>query len=321
MNRSLFFCALLGNFSIQCMEQNNQIVQKDNPWKKIDCSAITKTLEKDGITYLENRLEEYKKADFDPHHMDHIKSRYVHITGKPNNFMCGYEVKDKEKNSFLHIAVQKPDLAIVTWLMNNQGWTSNSNIQNKNPFDICTEQLLPTANEKNKTVMYDILDILIAGYNGYPTSYREKLLTKLITLEFEHKKIQKVFEFKESWLQALVTNDKDSLDLNCGCSACISLSDIYPTITDADKNTFTHILVQKHCADQLYDFITKGYVSFAPNNANKNSLELAIEVFNDCFEKGALFTSSARCCLFMLLNYVKKQQNIAFEQCCKNHTI
>lgn len=326
MNRSLFLCALLTNCTMQCMEPNNQIIpekQKDNPWKLIKYDNVENTLKADAITYLKNRLEEYKKVSFTPQYMEEINARALQISGKPNLLTCnnGHNIMDKENNKFLHIAVHKSDVAIVTWLMNHNCLANRANAQHKEPFDICIEKLLPTSEEKNKKVAYDMLDIIIAGYEKrkFKLEYRKKFITKLLTLDLEHKKMGIQFLLKDSWIQIFL---KDPSLRSFGPQKCLRLIDIYPTIVDREKNNYTHILIQHSLADELYDFIQKGYVSFTKNNTEKNPLDLALERFNNTIEKNGCTASSARCCLFMLLNYVKKQQgDDKFSQCCNKHTI
>src|SRR6266481_8184541 len=109
------------------VQQNNQLIpqkQENNTWETIDCSVAAKTLKTDGDNDLKTRLEEYKKADFAPKDMEHINSMCLQITGKPDRLIYnnGYGIEDDQKNGFLHIAVRKADLAIVTWLLNNKCW-------------------------------------------------------------------------------------------------------------------------------------------------------------------------------------------------------
>jgi hypothetical protein len=316
---------------MHCMEQNKQVVQnsKDNPWKSINCSLVEKTLKDDTFNYFKNRLEEYKKTDFTVEDIQRIHGMSMQLAGKPNILIhdnC-YKIIDNERNGFLHIAMRKGDIAIATWLLKNKCWSYNSNTEGKSPIDICIQHLLPTSPEKDKKAAGDILDILLAEYvkANFNVAYRKNFIAKLMTLELEHKSARTNFTLKNSWIQPFVKcrncAEKNRLQK---CSSCLKLSDIYPTVTDAYKNSYTHILVENRHADQLYDFIKKGYLSFNLNNKNKNPLDVALEHFQTCIQNNLNFdiTNSARCCLFMLLNYVKKQQGVTdFTQCCGEHTI
>ena len=332
-NVQLFFCILFISIALHGMEQNNQLTnqkQENNPWKAIDCSIAQKALESDCNNYLKNRLEEYKKVDFAPKDMEHINFICTQITGRPNILIYnnGHGIKDDKKNGFLHIAIHKADLAIVTWLLDNKCWTYFANAQGKEPLDLCIDKLLPTAVQKNKNVTFHILDTLMNGYAkaGFSTDYRKKFVTKLIAWELEHKKNGTNSVLKDSWINLFITcySCIKSPNKLGKCYGCVYLADIYQTVTDTQENSYTHILVQQRLADQLYDFIQKGYISFTRNKENKNPLDIALEHFHYCIHNDldSTITKSARCCLFMLLNYVKKQQGITdYQQCCPHHTI
>lgn len=307
-------------------------MDQNNSWKAIDCSIKANTLESTCNSYCKNRLEEYKKIDFTPQDMEHINFIGSQITGRSNvlYYNNGHDIQDSERNGFLHIAIRKADLAIVTWLLSNGCCTSRSNAQGKAPLDLCIDQLLPKADEKNKRIAYDMLDILMNGYAkvGFGIDDRKKFITKLITLELEHKKHDTNFVLKDSWIGSLTKCSfcKNTISQQCSekCSVCVSLSDVYKTVVDTEKNTYSHILVKKRLADQLYVFIQKGYVLCAPNIENKNPLDIALDFFLCCVNNNsdAATTSAARCCFYMLFNYTKKQQgNSDFKQCCKKHII
>jgi len=313
------------------MEQNNQLIphkQENNTWETIDCSVAAKTLETDGNNYLKNRLEEYKKADFAPKDMEHINSMCLQITEKPNPLVYnGHNIHDDQKNGFLHIAVRKADLAIVSWFLDNKCWSNFANTEGKEPLDLCIDQLLPHADEKNKKVAYDILDTLMIGYEkaNLQISYRKKFLTKLIRLELEHKKNGSLFTLKNSWIKQLLAPKDFNRFRGPTKYTHINLPTMYQTVTDEQKNSYAHILVKRgFLSDELYDCIQKGYISFAKNSAGNNPLDIALDSFQYCSQHSNLdsLVSSTRCCLFMLLNYVKKQQGITdYQQCCDKHII
>lgn len=322
-NIQLFSCLLFTMITTQCMNEKNA-------WQKIDCSITTSALETDCQNYLKNRLEEYKKTNFTPQDMEEINFIAAQITGRKNilTYNNGHGIRDNEQNTFFHIAIRKADLPIVTWLLNNKCWTYEANAQRKEPLDLCIDQLLPTANNKNKQVNLNVLDTLMSGYDkgNFCPLYRRKFITKLIILQLEHKKYNNNFILKDSWINPFTTcsycTKKNILQK---CSSCIYLSDIYKTTIDTEKNTFSHILAQKQQADELYNFIQKEYISFSYNNNNQNPLNIAVENFISCIENDIDVTgavSPTRCCLFMLLNYIKKQQGVIdFEQCCDKHII
>lgn len=306
--------------------------EPENIWLTIDCVTPQTLFKKDGETYLNNRLHEYKKVGSSPEQMNFIKDVYTLITGKLSDF---YEtitmaVSDDKQNTFLHHAICKGDLDIVLWLLDNNCKSTLANSDGKTPIDTCIEQLLLSSDEDRKIVTLKILDLLSKAYE--PTDFSTACRKNCLKLDLEHKKNDTKPTLNECLTKRLLT--QEYFGTNQDIKELVTL---YQTVTDQDKNTFSHILVQKHSADELYDFITKDYISFAKNSAGKNPLDIAKENFktyvspntpSNLTQSGIITLSQAknfnptRCCMLMLINYVKKTKgNSNFEQCCDKHTI
>lgn len=349
-NIHILSCALLTNIAAHCMDQTSQLtptpqpqinLSKDidlfatkndpldnpwtdthlslfsNPWKSIDICLIEKSLENDCKAYLTNRLEEYKKVDFTSQDMDQIRKTCTCITGKPT--YCSTvitTIHDEKNNSFIHHAVQKPDLNVATWLLKNKYLSRYKNSDGKEPIDLCIDMLLPGAAEDNLLTARAILALLI-DKNSHPglflNLHRKNYLEKLVALQLEHTKHNTGFKLDDTLLPSLVFDQ-------------ITLPKIYQTIVDKDKNSYTHILVQKNLADMLYEFIKNNYITFATNNDGQTPLAIAQENFRQHTSPTILSSlasfSPTRCCILMLLNYVRKQNKVTdFQQCCEKHTI
>ena len=174
-----------------------------------------------------------------------------------------------------------------------------------------------------------MLDILTARYNtaGFAMYWRKSFLSKMVLLNLENTKHETLFTLKNVLLTRFLLQAP-----NC-CPSTekpILLSEIYQTVVDKDKNSYTHILVEKKLPDKLYEFIKKDYITFATNNDDKTPLTIAQDLFQEFTQHKDAHKVIAetpnefnrrRCCLFMLLNYIKLKKNIAFEQCCQKHTI
>jgi len=246
------------------------------------------------------------------------------FTGKKKPLRIN-SILDESKNTFTHIAICKADLSIVRWFdstsCNYLAYGANSN--GKEPIDLCIDQLLPGAPEANKNTMHEILDVLTSEYDTYYSfslDYRKKFLRKMVALQLEHKKQGTGFVLRDVLLtRFLKQNPKDQ--------PTISLSEIYQEVMDHNKNTYTHVVVQQHMPDELYDLIKKKYISFEKNGEEKTPLDLACEAFRhftqnfNFIEANKDKFNKVRCCFFMLLNYLKLKHNQTFVQCCDKHVL
>ncbi|HSC25480.1 MAG TPA: hypothetical protein VLB80_04675 [Candidatus Babeliales bacterium] len=314
-------CLLLINFTLHCME-------KVEPWKEINHVTIEESLKNDCEKYLINRLEEYKTTHFTPADMDNMQKTCHLITGMKNEIstirpLLNNSVRDGNWKKFLHITVQKKDEDIVTWLLNNECYTIKSDLNYKYPLDLCINQLLPSVHNARLSAAYRIFNLLtIPAYlNKFSSVDKKKFLQSTLLLQFKH--LQALSDFRlddNAFKRFLIGKTDDQKD--------IILADSYRDISDENGNNFTHILVQHHKSDELYEFIQKKYVSPAKNKDDKTPVDLALTLFQNFTQNPSSINppsdifNKARCCLFMLLNYAKLQNKVTnFEQCCTVHTI
>lgn len=320
---------LFTSLTLHGMEQNNQTTPHNKHhefWENINYKKMEKNLENDYKYYLVNRLKEYNKVDFTIQDIKHLYDMHTIMTANKNpailsNYLQN-DVFDDKKNSFLHSAIQKKDLVVLKWLIEDiQCAPYLPNSDGKEPIDLCIDQLMPDAQESNKQTAHEMLDILTAGYDkaNFNRGHREKFLKKLVTLHLEHIKHATNFKLKDVLFSRFLRKNSalDSIDL----------STIYQSVCDSDENGFSHILVQQHLPDMLHEFIQKNYISFEPNKEGKNPIAVAVGIFDTLLvdpqksiENSPDIFKKSRCCLFMLLNYIKKQNNTKFEHCCHKHT-
>jgi hypothetical protein len=308
--------------------------KKDELWKNIDVSAVTKSLSNDYTTYLTNRLVEYGKADLTSHDFKQIQNMNFFMVGHTNSFFAlrrslSHAIRDEKQNSFLHVAITKKDIPVLKWLTEVvECHATENNIDGKSPIDLCIDQLMPNADKNNRNTAHEMLDILTARH-AYDSTYfdrhmniKKSYLNKMILLQLEHTKHATNFVLKNAFLtQMLKPNNLHSF----------ALPKIYQTVVDNEHNSYTHILVQQKLPDMLYEFIKKDYITFTKNDAGKTPLMIAQELFQlftQCKDPIKAITQTSnefnkrRCCLFMLLNYLRKQNQITdLQQCCEKHTI
>jgi hypothetical protein len=310
------------------MKHNDQTIPHNKHrefWENIDYKRMENNLENDYKSYLTNRLKEYNKVDFTIENIEHIHDMHNIMTASKNpailsNYLQN-DIIDDKKNSFLHSAIQKKDLVVLQWLVESiQCAPYLPNSDGKEPIDLCIDQLMPHAEESNKQTAHEMLDILTAGYDkaNFDREHRENFLKKLVTLHLEHTKHATNFKLKDILFSRFLRKNStlDSIDLSA----------IYQSVCDSNGNGFSHILVQQHLSDMLHEFIQKNYISFKPNKEGKNPITIAEEIFETLIvdpqtsmENNPDIFKRSRCCLFMLLNYIKKQNNINFEHCCHKH--
>ena len=320
----LLLYILFTSITLHCMR--NQPIE---PWQDINYKTIEQNLDNKYKSYLTNRLIQYKNVNFTVNDRKEIQTMRLTITGNNNPFiLADYldSIVDDKQNNFLHIAIEKRDLEVLRWLIDDVKhlpYTQNGN--GKEPIDLCIDQLMPLAPDNNKQTAHEILDILTAGYDKAQlnSEHRIKFLKKMVLLQLEHTKNNTNFILKDSLFTRLIHNPTNT-------QKRIALPKIYQEVTDTTKNTFTHILVQRCMTDQLYEFVQKEYITFAENNDHKNPLEIAEKLLQEFTQHTdpdqAIATSSKefykkRCCFFILLNYLKKKNNETdFAQCCEKHS-
>jgi hypothetical protein len=331
-NTHLLFCLLFTSITIQCMNQQLTVKNKENdPWKSVDVSAMNHILGEDYRAYLTNRLIEYRKNDFTSQDLNQIEKMYSRMKNDKHsdlkNYLYNYVV-DEKQNSFLHVAIKKKDITVLKWLTTVvQCAPHNVNADGKNPFDLCIEQMMPDAQESDRERAHEMLDLLTDRYNkaNFCLEPRKAYLQKMLQLQYAHTKNATTFKLKEALFQRFLT-DKHGKYL-------IALSKLYQETADPiTGDTFTHIFVEQGNADTLHKLLQQGYASPAKNNDGKTPIDSALILFNaitqsSCFDTMITIDRAGynrrRCCLFMLMHYAAKQQQLQcdLEQCCSAHTL
>ncbi len=330
----LFSCLLFTAIATHCMEnqQNNQQAAPENPWKAINCQAIEKNLNDDYDSYLKQRLEDYKTNDFTQQTMTDLQTMGNFITGKQNIGLPYNHIRDKQGDSFITIAVKKRDVPIVNWhtTIIRRNYISQKDFNTC--IATCMQYLSPKETDKTKRdTTYTILKRLTLKHGHYTIvpllrnkSDRKNLIKQLITLQIKHKRHSSNFVIEDELItQHLTSGENDQ--------SPIAIADIYQMIANKKGNTLSHLVVTSQDPDELWKLITKEYVSPFPNKEEKTVLNLAHAYFQSFSKDAASFdiyreeSQHARCCLFMLLNYIKSKQNnqelATFTPCCDKHTV
>lgn len=321
---SLLCYALFTSIALQCSEQAKQL----ELIKKIDYKKIETQLQNDYITYLGKQLEVYKTTDFTPQQMCNVCNMSTFMTGTwhfPYN-----AVRDEQGNSFIRVAVQKMDLPCVDWFITKH----RMHCITREDFDFCVNACataLAKNDEAKKNIAYEILKIITKkqGANNYyifdlnNKNSRENLIKQLILLQIRQKKNKSTFVIEQELMKEYIAYGADD-------KSPIVLADLYQTVTNKKGNTLSHIIVNLQNADELCQCINNNYVSPAKNKADKTILDLALHHFQTFTQDPSLFdihpdkVAQARCCLFMLLRYIKAKQTgtLAAEYtCCDKHII
>lgn len=327
-NKALLYCILFTNIALFCSEQKNEL----DLIKQIDYKKIEQTLHENYITYACKCLEEYKTTDYTPEKMWEIGRKQKFMTGAKYPSLPYNAIRDKDGNNFIRIAVNKMDLPIVDWHVLKQG----AHCITRKDFDYCIGQCvlqlktMVSEDLQKKNTAYNILKILGTKQGNRASIFvlnekpcREHFIKQLILLQIKHKKYYTEFpSIEEEFIQQYTTaGDKDS--------SPIILKDMYQQIVNNDGNTLSHLLVNLQNADELYDLIKKHYVSPTPNKAGKTILDLALHHFQMFTQDPSNFDTypekvkQSRCCLFMLLKYIKLQNGINDSNytCCDKHVI
>lgn len=333
-------CLLFSSITLHCMESGKLTLNESS---SSESQSMKQDIKNDCKNYFKNRLFSYIKLPVRYDDIDDMQKKYFSMTNKKSTSFLSQllhrDVYDEETgNNFLHLAVKNRDLITVKWLMNvMQHPLSIKNVDGKEPIDFCIAQLMPNADEENKLLAHDILDIVTTGYAkvGFDYDCRRDFLKKIVKLEFEHAKQGTNFVLKEDILKRFL-GDSSATEENV-IKKSIKLSEIYQEVCDEKKNTFTHILVSRSLSDQLYKFIEKNYISFLKNKENqdplllaqKNFIEVAHKLFQQCapnknfnIAEDSKEGNEKKCCYYMLLNLQKKQDNNRdFKQCCDKHIL
>jgi hypothetical protein len=327
-NKVLLLYAIFTNIALHGSEQQNQL----NYINQINCRKIEQTLSDNYITYARKCLEEYKTANYTPQNMSNIISMGHYITG--HSYFPYNCIRDENGDSFIRIAVNKLDLPMIDWQITKYGCHCITQEDFNYCIKQCINQMHPNKTAKNadeKNIAYNILKILIAkqGKNSFyicdlkTKQYREHLIKQLVLLQIKHTKYQSMCPIDKELLEEYTTIDDND-------QSPILLKDMYQNITNKKGNTLSHVTVESQNADELYQLMNKNYVSFAPNKAGKTIVDLALDHFQMFTQDVSNVTTLpekaklARCCLFMLLQYIKKTDSKALNnehKCCDKHVI
>ncbi|HLW72829.1 MAG TPA: hypothetical protein VKR54_02160 [Candidatus Babeliales bacterium] len=306
--------------AIHAME-NNQLV---------DYKAIHQLLRDDYKNYAINRLKEYKKSDsLDMNQLIEVGN----IMTKSKDViqqLLHWDIKDEDKNCFIHIATKKSDVPLVEWLlMQGDKNCVYVNADQEYPLDICIKQLLPTvidSGTKSRQI-FDLMVPHIAKLSEYD-EFKQLCLKKIIALHLKHKRCNSNFAIDKELLQSLVP--KTLLEQQPPI-----LSIIYKeTIDETDGSTLSHILVEQENPDELYELAKADQISWLKNNNGLTSFDIAAARFREAIQDIALVGANAEsitkrgCCLYILMHYLRNAeikngtidvQNLG--HCCTKHVL
>lgn len=310
----LILCMLFNAMAIQCM---NLALIED-----INIDEIETSLNDDYQNHIKSFIEEYKKTNGSPENIDGILTMSSSITGHKNSEYI-HSVKDDEGNSILTIAIGKIDLPTTHWLIEQGNTKHHSNKDYYDYVGLCVKQISSGANDTTRITAYNILKTVVEPYKArnMDKKWRKYFIKEMIALQLQHKKNRTDFIIEEDLLTPFLTQEPQNNN------ATISLAAMYQKVTDEDKNTLTHIVINLADIDELEKLIRKDYVSPLKNNDNFDALQLATQNFQKFSQHTSLFDSdttqamNTRCCYFLLLNYMlkKRKENVADCFCCPKH--
>lgn len=308
-NKSIVLFLLLMNTPFHAMENN----------PKIDYKIIHRLLRDDYQRHAINRLIEYNKKD--TLDMSQLIEDGTRITGTPDAIeqLLHPNIKDENDNRFIHIAIQKADINLIEWLL-NQGDINciYMNTKQEYPLDICIKQLLPTVidtGEKARQI-FDLLIRYIAALSEEHDSFKYRCLKKIIALQLKHKRHNNThFPVDEELLQSLVPRIQRTQQPS-------ALSLLYIETTDnIDGNTWSHILVEQENPDALYELALNNQISWGENNNKHTALDIAAMRFREAVQGMGMINANKesfdkrKCCLFILSHYFR---NIDIKNGAKN---
>ena len=294
--------------------------------KGINCDQIKDTLRNDYYAYLVNRLKEYRKSDLTVDDIEKMQQKRTLFAGDNSQFNLNTAnvIMDEDGNTFAHVAIQKCDKEILARLSNYPcDLPINANKAGEDALDLCIKHLVPTAAEDKKAAAREMLGIVLARYHrmNQAEPRKKQYIQKLIMLEFAHKKAGNNFVVEDAWIKGFFKQA-------AGKKLDTVLAEIYPQVMDEEKNTFTHLALMNNASDDLYALLQKHFVAFTKNAQEKTPLDIAIEQFRRFTQNSQLIDAEeevfnrARCCLFMLMNYIAVQQEKPlFGKCCDKHKI
>lgn len=330
----LLSCSLIATLSLNGMDALIAKIAPTNPWQEINCVTTQQALQSDYNNHVKDCLLEYKKIGFTPEKMDTLKNMSLACTGNDQLFPI-FKARDEENNYFTHIAVQKFDLPMVQWLMNQTTFTNYPyNKAKKGCIEICIDHLSPTNSICYDNISYDqkntafaMLDVMTKRYeNNLSIFLRKPIVEKLITLRINLQEAHRYADavaLKNDFITRFLTqaNGKAPLDLKT----------LYQTVNIPETgNTLSHAIVENHDDNALYELIKNDHVSPSKNKIGLTVLDLALKCFQEYtqqpqqFETQPADAARARCCYFMLLKYIltiKQNKAYDYKECCDKHPI
>ena len=142
--------------------------QQQDLWNSINCKAVDSSLLTDYCSYTKSSLQKYKTTDFTPADMEKVKERSITYLGR-HELGALFNACDEQKNHFPHVAIQKGDLPVLTWLMNQPYIYYPINADCKGPIELCIDQISPKNNisSEKKEIAHKMLDLLTANYTNH----------------------------------------------------------------------------------------------------------------------------------------------------------
>lgn len=289
---------------------------------------IHKTLRNDFTNYSIGRLKEYDKSNsIDMNELinvGNIMTRSKDVVQQ----LLHWDVKNENKDCFIHLATKKSDVALVEWLfMNGDKNCVYVNADQEYPLDICIKQLLPNTIDTGGKSRH-IFDLMVpyiatklsdANYD----EFRGLCIKKIVALQFKHKRCKSNFVVDNQLLQSLAP--KACLDKQPSF-----LSKMYQeTIDETDGSTLSHVLVEQEDPDALYELAKVDQISWIKNHLGLSSFDVAAARFREAIKDIALVNADDAsikkrgCCLYILMHHARNAeikngaQNVqALGQCC-----
>jgi len=333
------FMALNYFSSSTCMNNALSRVNSDASALAIDArySLAIVALKQSCVSYLTKCLEDYKKQ---PIVLNDLAGKTAEITGLMIGRGVLQSIKDDRDNGFAHVAVTKQDRVAVKWLCKNQSFLFlKNNKDNQSPLGICLDQLEPNQlidRKKNALVMMScVVKSLGKHVKDVYDIEKNNHLRKIIDLKVMYSCLGDCcsdgFKFvcDDELLCCLMSQTQR-------CNARQILDTFYKEAADKiDSALVLHKFVEEQKVEELFDFLGKNSAMFKSLALQKNSkgmapVDIAQDYYSSCLNniESIGFADEnfkkARCCLFMLLNYMRlnngKKKGVSLF-CCDKHLV
>ncbi len=325
MQNKIILSLLLATSTALYAMENNQ--------PPVDYRAMHQSLRNDYKQYVINQLKAYKTSDsIDMNELitvGNIMTKSKDVVQQ----LLHWDIKDEDRNCFIHIAVKKSDISLVEWLfMHGDKNCVYINSDQEYPLDLCIKQLLPTAIDSGSKSR-QIFDLLVPHIAKQPVDYdefKQLCLKKIIGLQLAHRKVNSNFVIDKELLQSLVPQVLLTQQPSV-------LSVLYKeTIDETDGNTLSHILVEQENPDELYELAKADQISWIKNKNGLNAFDIAGTKFRDAIDDIAFVgvnnvaesISKKGCCLYILMHYLRNLEikngavDVAeLNPCCDKHIL